>query len=105
MDIAPGESPIGEVIQESGPDGIIYNAFIPHPLPSSPIIGIGAYEAATQAAMAVARLDQALSQLPEPSLLVRPIIRREAVSTSALEGTYAALDEVLEADFLEARQI
>ena len=64
MDIAPGESPIGEVIQESGPDGIIYNAFIPHPLPSSPIIGIGAYEAATQAAMAVARLDQALSQLP-----------------------------------------
>lgn len=33
-------------------------------------------------------------------LLARPAIRREAVSTSALEGTYAAFDDVLEADFL-----
>jgi Fic family protein len=32
---------------------------------------------------------------------VRPTIRREAVSTSALEGTYAALTDVLEADFLD----
>jgi Fic family protein len=37
--------------------------------------------------------------------LARPAIRREAVSTSALEGTYAALDDVLEADFLEAGEV
>jgi Fic family protein len=55
--------------------------------------------------MEIARLDQAVSQLPNPDILVRPIIRREAVSTSALEGTYAAFDEVLEADFLEENKL
>jgi Fic family protein len=53
--------------------------------------------------MEVARLDQAVSQLPNPDILVRPIIRREAVSTSALEGTYVAFDEVLESDFIEEK--
>jgi Fic family protein len=38
-------------------------------------------------------------------LLARPSIRQEAVSTSALEGTYAALDDVLEADFLDRGQL
>ncbi|WP_371828728.1 Fic/DOC family N-terminal domain-containing protein, partial [Rhodococcoides corynebacterioides] len=35
--------------------------------------------------MEVARLDQAVSQLPRPEILVRPSVRREAASTSALE--------------------
>jgi Fic family protein len=43
--------------------------------------------------------------LPNPGLLARPATRREAVSTSALEGTYAALSDVFEADFLDADQI
>jgi Fic family protein len=43
--------------------------------------------------------------LPNPSLLVRPAIRREAVSTSALEGTYATIGEVLEADFLDDAEV
>jgi Fic family protein len=61
--------------------------------------------AAARAAMAIARLDEALFQLPNPKLLVRPFVRREAVSTSALEGTYAAFDEVLEAEFLDDKQM
>jgi hypothetical protein len=32
--------------------------------------------------------------------VVRPTIRREAEDTSALEGTFAAFTDVLEADFL-----
>jgi Fic family protein len=43
--------------------------------------------------------------VPNPGLLARPAIRQEAVSTSALEGTYAALDDVLEADFLNRDQL
>ena len=35
---------------------------------------------------------------------MRPTIYREAVSTSALEGTYAALVDVLEADYVDERQ-
>lgn len=51
--------------------------------------------------LALARADQAASLLPNPALLARPATRREAVSTSALEGTYAALSDVFEADFLD----
>ena len=54
--------------------------------------------AITRASQALARLDQAGRQLTNPSLLRAPLIRREAVSTSALEGTYAAFTDVLEAE-------
>ncbi|NKY94179.1 Fic family protein [Gordonia sputi] len=51
--------------------------------------------------MSVGRLDFAVKRLPNPALLVRPALRREAQSTSALEGTYATLEEVLEADLVD----
>jgi Fic/DOC family N-terminal len=47
------------------------------------------------------RLDFAVRRLPQPRLLVPSVLRREAQSTSELEGTYAPLDEVLAADFIE----
>lgn len=111
MDLeAFGRSPCGQLVPVSGTDprsGASWNyfAFIPAPLPHEPSLSLEAINAATQAAMMVARLDQAASQLPNPSLLVRPTIRREAVSTASLEGTYAAYDEVLEADFLSENQL
>jgi hypothetical protein len=52
----------------------------------------------TAAIAALARLDGAARLLPDPGLLRRPALRREAQSTSALEGTYAPLAEVLAAD-------
>jgi Fic family protein len=48
--------------------------------------------------LSIGRLDQAGRQILSPSLLRRPTLRREAQSTSALEGTYAPLTEVLEVD-------
>ena len=36
--------------------------------------------------------------------MVRPSLQREAVATSALEGTYAPLSEVIEADYLDERR-
>jgi len=59
----------------------------------------------SEAERAIGRLDSAAEKLPNPSLLVRPALYREAVSTSALEGTYAPLHAVLEADLVEERQI
>jgi Fic family protein len=106
-----GRSPIGDLVHIDVPaselDGQLasYWAFAPAPLPDEPSLGLATLNVSTQAAMAVARLDQAMAQLPNPGLLLRPIIRREAVSTSALEGTYAAFDEVLESDFLEEKQM
>jgi Fic family protein len=43
-------------------------------------------------------LDGAARLIPDPDLLRRPALRREAQSTSALEGTYAPFEEVLAAD-------
>lgn len=81
-------------------------AFVPAPLPSTlDTLTAEAYTAVIDASAAVARLDQAVSVLPNPRLLNRPAIRREAQSTSALEGTYVAFTDVLEADFLGEREL
>ncbi|WP_280416088.1 Fic/DOC family N-terminal domain-containing protein [Nocardia carnea] len=47
---------------------------------------------------ALAALDASARQLPNPALLRQPTLRQEAQSTSALEGTYAPLEEVLGVD-------
>lgn len=73
-------------------------AFVPDPLPDTLHLSADSWAAATSAATAIARLDGAASELPSPFLVARPIIRREAVSTSALEGTYSPLEEVLGAE-------
>ncbi|MFV0533167.1 MAG: Fic family protein [Cumulibacter sp.] len=51
-----------------------------------------------EARAALAALDSTARYLPNPTLLRLPTLRREAQSTSALEGTYAPLADVLTAD-------
>ncbi|MCT2278342.1 Fic family protein [Micromonospora chalcea] len=111
MDLeAFASSPAGVLVPINGRDARYdepydHKAFLPNPLPSHLDLEQDTFRDLTAATAAVARLDQASIGLPNPMLLARPAIRREAVSTSALEGTYAALDEVLEADFLEGREV
>ncbi|WP_320067739.1 Fic family protein [Micromonospora sp. RTGN7] len=111
MDLkAFASSPVGVLVPINGHDGRYdepydHKAFLPHPLPSQVDLEQETFRDLTAATAAIARLDQAATQLPNPMLLARPAIRREAVSTSALEGTYAALDDVLEADFLQTGEI
>lgn len=52
----------------------------------------------TNARVALASLKRAAPQLPNPQLLRGPTLRREAQSTSALEGTYAPLEAVFASD-------
>ncbi|ASW57061.1 Fic family protein [Plantactinospora sp. KBS50] len=110
MDIeAFRKSPMGELRPISGHDAYLgqdykHFAFMPYPLPPSIPLSERTYSRVAEASMAVGRLDFAVQRLPNPSLLVRPALRREAQSTSALEGTYAPLDEVLEADYLDEAQ-
>lgn len=103
-------SPVGQLVPITGFDRrydepFETQAFLPDPLPATVGLEPETVFAVTNATAAVARLDQAALRLPNPLLLARPAIRREAVSTSALEGTYAAFDEVLEADFLEVNDL
>ncbi|TPW77311.1 Fic family protein [Schumannella soli] len=76
-----------------------HKAFVPDPLPdSTPELSNATYMAVAEARAALAALDSTARQLPDPTLLRQPTLRREAQSTSELEGTYAPLAEVLTAD-------
>ncbi|MCA4726403.1 MULTISPECIES: Fic family protein [Mycolicibacterium] len=76
-----------------------HKAFVPAPLlDEMPNLSTPTFLAVSAARAALAALDSTATQLPDPTLLRMPALRREAQSTSALEGTYAPLAQVLTAD-------
>jgi len=96
-------SPTGALVPIHGQDphrgAWEHVAFLPDPLPpETPALTATTFNAVARARAALASMDSSARQLPNPALLRRPTLRREAQSTSALEGTYAPLDEVLAAD-------
>ncbi len=103
MDLAMFKNPsMGELVEISGSDPIHgqwqHHAFIPTPLRlEEPTLSNSTYREVAAAGRALAALDATARQLPNPCLLRTPSLRREAQSTSALEGTYAPLDQVLTA--------
>lgn len=95
-------SPIGDLRPIAGTDGrngrsYEHYAYVAHPLGAEPQLDGGTWRAVTRASRALAHLDQASRQVPNPRILRRPTLSREAQSTSALEGTFAPLDDVLAA--------
>jgi Fic family protein len=104
MDVtALSRSPVGRLVPISGTDGRTgrpyeYLAYLADPLPDSLDLSPATWTCVTGAEAALSRLDEASGHIPVPSLLWNPLLRREAVSTSALEGTYAPLDDVLASD-------
>lgn len=78
-----------------------HQAFVPKPLPTSLdelALSTETWSAVIDAATALARLDQVARQVPDPELFHRPLLRREAQSTSALERTFVVFTDLLEAD-------
>jgi Fic family protein len=93
----------GDLVPISGTDPLFgewsHSAFIPHALPiESPDLSGATYRMVANARAALAALDSTATRLPNPSLFRRPSLQAEAQSTSALEGTYAPLSEVLIVD-------
>lgn len=83
-------SPSGRVIHH--PNG--YWAFVPNPLPPT-------LSWTPEIVIQLSRADRALGELaglgrslPNPHLLVRPFVRREAVLSSRIEGTRASLSDL-----------
>ncbi len=75
-----------------------YSAFVPSPLPpsidwTSRLIG-----SLSDADRLIGRLAGEGGRLPNPHILIRPFLRREAVLSSKIEGTQATLGELLAAE-------
>lgn len=69
-------------------------AFVPSPLP--PLLDLAELaHPLAEAASALGELNGVSGQLPNPYLLIRPLQRREAVSSSNIEGTYSSISEVM----------
>jgi Fic family protein len=75
-----------------------YTAFVPHPLPPRFHWTPELVRALSDADRLVGRLAGEGGRLPNPHLLLRPFVRREAVLSSRIEGTQATLGELLAAE-------
>src|SRR5262245_35403725 len=75
-----------------------YRAFHPNPLPPRLEWTPALVAALADASMLVGRLAGEGRRLPNPHVLIRPFIRREAVLSSRIEGTQATLGELLAAE-------
>nr|MBA3352883.1 Fic family protein [Blastocatellia bacterium] len=72
-----------------------YYAFVPPVLPPELPIDWELAALLSEADRAVAELSGAGRLLPNPHLLIRPYLRREAVLSSYIEETYAEMEELL----------
>lgn len=88
----PGQRAGSLVAQAAG-----YKAFIPTGLPPTDLILSPAFlRKLSTADRALARLDGAVTTLPNPRLFIYMYVRREAVLSSQIEGTQASMIDVLQ---------
>ena len=73
-------------------------AFVPHPLPPARIPLEPILAPLSRATQAIGELKGIGRTLPNPLLLIRPLQRREAVSSSSIEGTHTTLSELFLAE-------
>lgn len=84
------DSSVGRVVRTlSG-----YWAFVPHPLPPTFPWTPGLVSTLSEADRALGELAGLGRSLPNPHLLIRPFVRREAVLSSRIEGTRASLSDL-----------
>ena len=75
-----------------------YRAFYPNPLPPEIEFDSALITKLSKADQVLGRLGGEARRLPNPHILIRPFIRREAVYSSRIEGTQATLGELLAAE-------
>ena len=75
-----------------------YRTFLPDPLPPETPWTPELVRALSDADRTIGRLAGEGGRLPNPHLLIRPFVRREAVLSSRIEGTQATLGELLAAE-------
>jgi Fic family protein len=91
--VAAGKAP-GRLVRAAGG----YTAFMPDPRPPAIAWTPTLVRALSEADRLIGRLAGEGGRLPNPHLLIRPFVRREAVLSSRIEGTRATLGELLAAE-------
>lgn len=87
---AYGSSSVGRLLRQSTG----YWAFVPHPLPPEIIWSPALIAALSAADRAIGELAGLSRTLPDPNLLIKPFVRREAVLSSRIEGTHASVEDL-----------
>lgn len=83
-------SPIGHLV----PSGYGEWAFVPNPLPRDLPLSSSTVSLLDRASRAVGMLAGVGETLPNPHLLIRPFLRREAVLSSKIEGTQTSISDL-----------
>ena len=104
------DSPISSTVLIRGTDSrssapYELGAFVPAPLPRSLDLPGDVWMALSGAMAALGRLDSAASLIPNPQLVTRVATRREAIGTSALEGTFANLTDLFAAEAVSTDEV
>ena len=94
-------SRFGTARHAPGPHG--YIAFFPEPLPRDLDLPASVVLRLAEAEAALGRLAGAGRLLPNPHLLVRPYLSREAIASTRIEGTQASLGELFEYEAVGGR--
>jgi Fic family protein len=89
-------TPFGAARRTRGRHG--YVAYFPAPIPRAVPLPPGTVSLLADAEAALGRLSGVGQLLPNPYLLIRPYLLREAISSTRIEGTQASLIEVLEVE-------
>ena len=93
MDLdALAKSPVGRLISITPPtdaDEDYAYAFLPNPLEQQILLDQATLIRVANASAALGMLEASLKRMSDPGVLSRPAIWREAISSSAMEGTYA----------------
>lgn len=87
-------TPFGAARRTRGRHG--YVAYFPAPIPRAVELRPSTVDLLAEAEAALGRLAGVGSLLPNPLLLSRPYILREAVSSTRIEGTHASMADVFE---------
>jgi len=84
----------GRLVRQSGPSAEFW-AFVPDPLPPAINLSMDTIAKLSKADLALGELKGVGQMLPNPHLLISPFLRREAVSSSRIEGTVTDLEQLL----------
>lgn len=76
----------------------VYHAFVPAPIPRRHTLSPDVVFELSEADLALGALSRLGARLPNPHLLIQPYLRREAVSSTRIEGTQSSLSDVLSAE-------